>query len=134
MDWLSRNAPLSGVLTVVLFGVGSAIWAVDQPPRGAETGEIISFYEGTSSEILIGGTMSIIAALFFVWFGAILRERLIAAEGSDRTGLPTVAFAGTVLAGAVGLGAETINMAGASTKQDSRLVILCFRMGLRDAV
>jgi hypothetical protein len=121
VDSLSRLAPLSGVMTVVLFGVGSAIWAVEQPPRDAATEELISFYEGTSIEILIGGTMSIIAVLFFVWFGALLRERLVAAEGSERTGLPLVAFAGTVITAAVGLGAETINMAGALSAEDGQL-------------
>lgn len=121
MDSLARLAPLSGVMTVVLFGTGSAIWGFEQPPRDAGTGELISFYEGPSIEILIGGTMSIIAVLFFVWFGAVLRERLVAAEGSERTGLPLVAFAGTVITAAVGLGAETINMAGALSAEDGQL-------------
>ncbi len=121
MDSLSRLAPLSGVITVVLFGAGSAIWGFEQPPRDAGTEELISFYEGTSIEILIGGTMSIIAVLFLVWFGAVLRERLVAAEGSERTGLPLVAFAGTVITAAVGLGAETINMAGALSAEDGQL-------------
>ena len=121
MDSLSRLAPLSGVIGVVLFGAGSAIWGLEQPPRDAGTEEIVSFYEGTSIEILIGGTMSIIAVLFFVWFGAVLRERLVAAEGSERTGLPLVAFAGTVITAAVGLGAETINMAGALSAEDGQL-------------
>jgi hypothetical protein len=106
---------------VVLFGAGSAIWGLEQPPRNAGTEELISFYEGTSIEILIGGTMSIIAVLFLVWFGAVLRERLVAAEGSERTGLPLVAFAGTVITAAVGLGAETINMAGALSAEDGQL-------------
>jgi hypothetical protein len=121
VDSLSRLAPLSGVMTVVLFGAGSAIWGLEQPPRDAGTEEIVSFYEGTSIEILIGGTMSIIAVLFLVWFGAVLRERLVAAEGSERTGLPLVAFAGTVITAAVGLGAETINMAGALSAEDGQL-------------
>ena len=121
MDSLARLAPLSGVMTVVLFGAGSAIWGFEQPPRDAGTEELISFYEGTSIEILIGGTMGIIAVLFFVWFGAVLRERLVAAEGSERTGLPLVAFAGTVITAAVGLGAETINMAGALSAEDGQL-------------
>jgi hypothetical protein len=121
VDSLSRLAPLSGVMTVVLFGAGNAIWGFEQPPRDAGTEELISFYEGTSIEILIGGTMSIIAVLFFPWFGAVLRERLVAAEGSERTGLPLVAFAGTVITAAVGLGAETINMAGALSAEDGQL-------------
>lgn len=121
VDRLSRFAPLSGLITAVLFATGSAIWAYEQPPRGAGTEEIVSFYEGTSTEILIGGTISIVAMLFFVWFGAVLRERLAAAEGSERSGLPLMAFGGAVLTAAVGLGAETINMAGAMRAADGEL-------------
>ena len=121
MDWLARFAPLSGVMTVALFGAGSAIWALEQPERGAGTEEIVAFYEGTSIEILIGGTLSIISLLFFVWFAAVLREHLAEAEGSQRTGLPLVAFAGAVIIAAVGLGAETINMAGALSAEDGQL-------------
>lgn len=121
MDWLARLAPLSGLTTVVLFGAGSAIWAGSQPQRDAGTEEIVSFYEGTSIEILIGGTMSIIAVVFFVWFGAVLRERLVTAEGPKRTGLPLLAFGGSVVIAAVGLGAETINMAGALSAEDGQL-------------
>lgn len=121
MDRLSCLAPLSGLITVVLFGAGSAIWAVEQPPRDAGAQEVVSFYENTSIEILIGGTMSIVAVLFLVWFGAVLRARLVAAEGSERSGLPLLAFAGAVVTAAVGLGAETINMAGALSAEDGQL-------------
>jgi len=118
---LDRVAPLSGLIFAVLFGAGNAIWAFDQPARGAGTGEIVSFYESTSTEILIGGSMSIVSVVFLVWFGAVVRERLIAAEGSERSGMPLLAFAGTAIAAAVGLGAETINMAGALRAADGQL-------------
>lgn len=121
MNWLCRLAPLSGLITVALFGAGNAIWAFEQPPRDAGTAEVVSFYQGASTQILIGGTMSIVAMLFFVWFGAVLREQLASAEGSERSGLPLVAFAGTVLTAAVGLGAETINAAGALSAKDGQL-------------
>jgi hypothetical protein len=114
-------APLSGFVFAVLFGLGSGLWAFDQPARGADSDELLAFFEGTSTEILIGGTMSIVSIVFLVWFGAILRERLIAAEGSERSGLPLVAFAGSVLLAAVGLGAETINIAGALSARDGQL-------------
>jgi hypothetical protein len=121
MDGLSRVAPLSGLITAILFGTGSALWAFEQPAQDAGSAEIVSFYEDTSTAILIGGTMSIISLLFLVWFGGVLRERLAAAEGSEESGLPSVAFAGTVLLAAVGLGAETINMAGALSADDGQL-------------
>jgi hypothetical protein len=121
LDRLPRLAPLSGLVGAVLFAAGSAIWAFDQPDQDAGSEEIVSFYENSSSEIIVGGTMSVIAVLFVVWFGAVLRDRLAAAEGPNRSGLPQVAFAGTVLIAAVGLGAETINMAGAWSATDDQL-------------
>ena len=121
MGWVSRYAPLSGLIAAVLFGAGSALWGFEQPAQDASSEEIVSFYEGTSTEILIGGTVSIVSFPFFVWFGAILRERLQAAEGGVGSGLPLVAFAGTVLIVAAGLGAETINMAGAMSADDGQL-------------
>lgn len=121
VDRLSRLEPLSGLATAVLFGIGSAFWGFEQPPRDADVAEIVSFYEDTSTEILIGGTLSIVALFFLVWFGAVLRERLAAAEGSERSGLPLMAFGGAVLTAAVGLGAETINLAGAARAEDGEL-------------
>jgi hypothetical protein len=121
VDRLDRLAPLSGLIFAVLFGVGSAIWGLEQPARNAGTDEVVSFYENSSTEILIGGMMSIVSVLFLVWFGAVLREHLAAAERTERSGLPLLAFAGTVLTAAVGLGAETINMAGALSADDGQL-------------
>ena len=121
MDRLSRCAPLSGLIAAVLFGIGSALWGFEQPAQDAGSEELISFYEDTSTEILIGGTISIISLPFWVWFGAVLRERLAAAEGSAASGLPLVTFAGMVLLAAVGLGAETINMAGAQSADDGQI-------------
>lgn len=121
MEGLARFAPLSGLTAAVLFGTGSAVWALEQPARDAPRGEIVSFYEDTSAQILVGGTISLISLFFLVWFGVVLRERLADAEGPEASGLPSVAFAGTVLLVAVGLGAETINMAGALSADDGRL-------------
>ena len=121
MGGLDRAAPLSGLAFALLFGLGSGLWAFEQPARGAETAEIVSFFQGTSVQILIGGTMSIISLIFLVWFGAILRDRLAVAEGSQSTGLPLLAFAGTVLTAGVGFGAETINMAAALNAEDGQL-------------
>ncbi len=121
MDRLPRFAPLSGLIAAILFAAGSALWAFEQPDQDAGSEEIVSFYEQSSSEIMIGGTVSVISLLFLVWFGAVLRERLAAAEGSNGSGLPLVAFAGCVVIAVVGLGAETINMAGALSAGDGQL-------------
>lgn len=118
---LDQKAPLSGLVFAVLFGLGSGLWVFEQPARGSDTKEVVAFFEGTSAPILIGGTMSLVSIVFLVWFGSVLHDRLAAADGSGSGGLPRVAFAGVVLLGAVGLGAETVNMAGALSADDGQL-------------
>src|SRR6476469_2527728 len=113
MDRLRRYAPLSGVLFVVLFAVGSALWALDQPAIGAGSRDTVDFYRDSSTRILIGGSISLVSIAFLAWFGSILRDALAEAEADGVTGLPLTAFGGVLLACAVGLGAETINMTGA---------------------
>jgi hypothetical protein len=121
MDRLARIAPLSGLAFAVLFGIANGLWVFEQPAHGADTDEIVSFYEDTSTRLLVGGSMSLVSVTLLVWFGTVLRERLIAAEGAERSGMPLVAFAGAVLAAAAGLGAETINMAGAFAAENGQL-------------
>ncbi|MDT7582385.1 MAG: hypothetical protein QOK35_3701, partial [Pseudonocardiales bacterium] len=121
MGRLTRLAPLSGLAFVVLFGIGSGIWAFDQPRRGAAISELVAFYTDTSTRILIGGSLSLISLVFLVWFGSMLRERLLAGGGNETDGLPLVAFGGALLAAAVGVGAETINMAGDLRADDGQL-------------
>ncbi len=118
---VTRLAPLAGLAFIVLFTIGNGIWGLDQPTRDAGAAEILSFYEDTSTRIVIGGSLSAISVFFLVWFGAVLRDRLADAEGSERSGLPGLAFAGTVVAAAIGLGAETINMAAAIRADDGEL-------------
>jgi hypothetical protein len=121
VDRISRFAPLTGLIAAVMFGAANAIWGFEQPARDAGAEEILSFYEGTSTEIVIGGTFSAISLFFLVWFGAVLRGWLAEAEGARRTELPLMAFGGAVLIAAVGLGAETINAVGAMRAEDGQL-------------
>ena len=121
VDRLSRIAPLSGLIAAVLFAAANAIWGFEQPPRDSGSERILSFYEGTSTEIVIGGTLSAISLFFLVWFGAVLRDWLAEAEGGRRTELPLMAFGGAVLTAAVGLGAETINAVAAMRADDGQL-------------
>lgn len=110
---MSRLAPLSGLTVFVLFGLGNAIWGIDIPATDAPPAELVDFYEDRSTQIVVGATLSILAVVLFVWFGAVLRDRLQLELGERAASLPGAAFGGVVLAAAVGLGAETINMAGA---------------------
>ena len=121
MDRLSRYAPLSGLAAAVVFAAGNALWGFEQPAQDAGSRELVAFYTENSTEIRIGGTMSLVSMVFLVWFGAVMRERLEAAEGEAATGLPLAAFAGTALIAATGLAAETINMAGALSADDGQI-------------
>jgi hypothetical protein len=118
MDRLQRYAPLSGLAFVVLFAIANTLWAFGQPAIGADPGEIVDFYQGTSTRILIGGSLSLVSIALLAWFGSVLRSALADAESDAPTGLPLTAFAGVLLVCAVGLGAETINMVGAVRAED----------------
>jgi hypothetical protein len=106
-----RITGLAGLGVVVLFGVGNALWAFEQPDAGAPAREVVAFYAGTSSEIIIGGSLSLFAIALFILFASGVRAILREHENEDV--LATVAFGGALLAMAAGLGAETINMVGA---------------------
>jgi hypothetical protein len=106
-----RITGLAGLGVVVLFGVGNALWAFEQPKAGAPASEVVAFYSGTSSEIIIGGSLSLFAIALFILFASGVRAILREYENEDV--FATVAFGGALLAMAAGLGAETINMVGA---------------------
>ena len=112
-DSLTRYAPLSGLAVFVLFAVGNLLWSIDIPATDAPGSELAAFYEDRSTQIIIGASLSIVAVVLFVWFSALLRDRLELELGDRGASLPTAAFGGAILAFTVGLGAETINMAGA---------------------
>jgi hypothetical protein len=108
---MRRITGLAGLGVVVLFGVGNALWAFEQPDAGAPAREIVAFYTNTSTEIVIGGSLSLVAIALFVLFASGVRALLCDHEDDDL--LATTAFGGALLAMAAGLGAETINMVGA---------------------
>jgi hypothetical protein len=110
---------LTGLAVAILFGGGSALWAFDQPDAGASAGEVVAFYTDTSSWIVIGASLSLLAIALFVFFASGVRAILREHEGDDL--LATAAFGGALLAAAAGLGAETINMVGALRADDGQL-------------
>ncbi len=112
-DSLTRYAPLSGLAVFALFAVGNLLWSIDIPATDAPGAELAGFYEDRSTQIIVGASLSILAIVLFVWFSALLRDRLELELGDRGASLPLAAFGGAILAFTVGLGAETINMAGA---------------------
>jgi hypothetical protein len=114
-----RITGLAGLGVVALFGVGNALWAFEQPDAGAPAREIGAFYANTSTEIVIGGSLSLFAIALFVLFASGVRAILRQYENEDL--LATAAFGGALLAMAAGLGAETINMVGAMRADGGQL-------------
>jgi hypothetical protein len=112
-DALIRYAPLSGLAVFVLFAIGNGLWSFDIPATDAGGTELVEFYDERSTRIVVGASLSMIAIVLFVWFSALLRDRLELELGDRGASLPTAVFGGAILAFTVGLGAETINMAGA---------------------
>ena len=122
MDQLARTrraTGLAGIATAVLFGIGNALWAFDQPDSGASAEEIVRFYSEASSRIVVGGSLSLLAVATLVVFASGARTILQDTVGDDF--LATAAFGGALLLAVAGLGAETINMVGALRAEDGQL-------------
>lgn len=114
-----RVTGLAGLGVAVLFGVGNALWVLDQPAAGAPARVVVAFYTHTSVRIIVGASLSLLAAALFVLFASGVRAILREYEGDDV--LATTAFGGAVLLVPAGLGAETINMVGALRAYDGQL-------------
>lgn len=114
-----RATGLAGLGVAVLFGVGNALWAFEQPDAGARTQEIVSFYTDNSAWIIAGGSLSLLSIPLLVLFASGVRAILREHEGNDL--FATTAFGGALLLVAAGLGAETFNMVGAWRAADGQL-------------
>lgn len=114
-----RTTGIAGLAVALLFGVGNALWAFEQPDAGAPAGEIVAFYTDSSGRIIAGASLSLLAIAVFVVFASGLRAILRELEGDDM--LAATAFGGALLMLAAGLGAETINMVGALRADDGQL-------------
>lgn len=108
-----------GLAVAVLFAGGNALWALEQPEAGASAHRIVSFYQGASDRIIVGASISLLAGALLVFFASGVRT-LLRDHAPDDT-LPSAAFGGLLLVVAAGLGAETINMAGALRAQHGQL-------------
>jgi len=65
----------AGIQFVVLFVVASVIYS-DQPKVGASTSDLVSFYDGDRTRILIATVIFGLGVLNLLWFGAALRSVL----------------------------------------------------------
>src|SRR5438128_7075137 len=88
-----RWGPIAGIVFVVLFFV--AISLIDIPAGDDSTKKITDFYNdgGDRAKIIISTYLFVLAGVFFFWFLASLRDRLIAVEGEPAR-LTVITFAG----------------------------------------
>lgn len=114
-----RATGLAGLGVVILFGVGNALWAFEQPTAGAPAREIVAFYADNSAWIIAGGSLSLLSIALLVFFASGVRAILREHEGDDL--LATTAFGGALLLVAAGLGAKSLNMVGAWRADDGHL-------------
>ena len=104
---------------MILFSAGNALWAFEQPDRGASGPELLAFYGDLSGRIEVGGLLSLASIAMFVVFASAFRAVLVELEGDEL--FANIAFGGALLGLAAGVGAESINMAAALRAQDGEL-------------
>jgi hypothetical protein len=76
-----RWAPIGGIVFVVLFIVGISL--LNTPDTDDPLTKIKAFYDdsGNRAQLLVSGYLLVLSGVFFYWFLASLRSRLLAAEG-----------------------------------------------------
>jgi hypothetical protein len=114
-----RWAGLSAVVTAVLFAGANGLWAFEMPEGGASGAALVDFYDDLSGRIVAGALLSLISIATFVVFASAFRSVLAELEGDEL--LANIAFGGSLLGMAAGVGAETINMAAALRAADGEL-------------
>lgn len=109
---MRRYAPLTGIVFVVLYVIGSIVGMSDSPDFAGTSQEITDFYLDKKDEILIATIIAAIATPFYFWFLGCLRSAIARAEGGT-TRLASTAFGAGVAAGAAGVSGVMINAMGA---------------------
>jgi hypothetical protein len=90
-----RNAPLTGVVAVVLWIIGTYLLEKDDRPEGKDTAAFVTWVSENDTAIIVGAIIFGFGVLFFLWMLGSLRASLFAAEGGTGR-LATIAFAGGV--------------------------------------
>ena len=96
VDW-ERTWRGSGIFFVVAFIIGWVIYG-SQPGVGASAGELVSFYDGDRTRILIAATLLAFNVLNLMWFAAALSSLL---RDAGKGGWGTAVTASSAALGAV---------------------------------
>jgi hypothetical protein len=116
---IHRWAGVSAIAAALLFAGANALWGFEQPEWGAAAPELVDFYEDLSGRIVAGGLLSLVSIALFVVFASALRGLIVAIDGNEL--FANIAFGGSLLGLAAGIGAESINMAAAMRASDGEL-------------
>ena len=106
VDW-ERNWLGSGIFFVVAFIIGWVIYG-GQPKVGSSAAELVSFYDGDRTRILIAATLLAFNVLNLMWFAAALSSVL---RDAGKGGWGTAATASSAALGAVLFVLFTLNLA-----------------------
>lgn len=92
-----RWGPIAGIVFVVLLFVGLSLALSDLPSGDDPVSKFTSFYndKGDRAKVIIGSYLMVLAGVFFLWFLASLRVRLLAVEAAPSR-LTSIAFGGGV--------------------------------------
>ena len=104
-----RFTALTGALAVVLWiaGIVATNAMSDKIPHNPTDAQLLTWIQGNTNSVLMGGWLWMLGCVSFVWFAAVLRARLATAEGGTTT-YSTLCFGGAVAGAAFGM----LNMAG----------------------
>jgi hypothetical protein len=98
-DRFARYGAATGIIFLILFGVGFSVFAGDAPDTNAPAEEWATWYGDHESRIQTGLTLVGVGLFFFVWFLGSLRSALAVAEGGGGR-LASVAYGGGILSAA----------------------------------
>ena len=82
MSSWDRYAPLSGVVAVLLWVVGTFLLEKDDRPEGKDTTAFVAWVEKNDTAIIAGAIIFGFGVLFFLWMLGSLRAALLEAEGA----------------------------------------------------
>jgi hypothetical protein len=114
-----RLSALTGVLAIVLWIVGLVVVNAmsDKIPHNPTDAQLLTWVKGNTNTILLGGWLWMLGCVAFVWFAAVLRSRLAAAEaGTDL--YATICFGGAVAGSVFGMLTMAGDVGAAINKDD----------------
>jgi hypothetical protein len=109
----------TGIAAIVLWILGLVVMngMSDSISDKATDQQILAWVDGNTNTILLGGWLFMVGCLCFVWFAAVLRSRLHAAEGAGGM-LTTLAFAGALATAIFGMAIPAGDVDAAINKSD----------------